>query len=102
MAEVLVLVEHADGALKKVSTELLTAARAIGTPAAVVTGAAGTADALAGELAAAGAEKIYVAEGDDVVNYLVTPKVAVLESLVGSSGATAERTATKALTVSPR
>ncbi|MCE5292794.1 MAG: electron transfer flavoprotein subunit alpha/FixB family protein [Nocardiaceae bacterium] len=93
MAEVLVLVEHADGALKKVSTELLTAARALGTPAAVVTGAAGTADALAGDLAAAGAEKIYVAEGDDVVNYLVTPKVAVLESLVGQTGATAVITA---------
>ncbi|CAM3756372.1 electron transfer flavoprotein subunit alpha/FixB family protein [Smaragdicoccus niigatensis] len=93
MAEVLVLVEHADGALKKVSTELLTAARAIGTPAAVVTGAAGTADALADALAAAGAEKIYVAEGDDVVNYLVTPKVAVLEALVGQTGATAVITA---------
>ena len=36
MAEVLVLVEHADGALKKVSTELITAARVLGEPAAVV------------------------------------------------------------------
>lgn len=44
MAEVLVLVEHAEGALKKVSTELITAARALGEPAAVVTGPAGTAD----------------------------------------------------------
>lgn len=93
MAEVLVLVEHADGALKKVSTELLTAARAVGEPSAVVTGPVGTADALADELAAAGAEKIYVAEGDDVVNYVVTPKVAVLESLVASTGATVVITA---------
>ena len=38
MAEVLVLVEHAEGALKKVSTELITAARALGEPAAVVVG----------------------------------------------------------------
>ena len=36
MAEVLVLVEHAEGALKKVSAELITAARALGEPAAVV------------------------------------------------------------------
>ncbi len=72
MAEVLVLVEHAEGALKKVSTELITAARALGEPAAVVTGPAGTADKLAEGLAAAGAAKIYVAESDDIDGYLIT------------------------------
>ena len=36
MAEVLVLVEHTEGALKKVSAELITAARALGEPSAVV------------------------------------------------------------------
>ncbi|MBF6214720.1 electron transfer flavoprotein subunit alpha/FixB family protein [Nocardia puris] len=84
MAEVLVLVEHADGALKKVSTELITAARALGTPAAVVLGTAGTGEKLADALAAAGAEKIYIAESDDVENFLVTPKVDVLAGLVES------------------
>ncbi|MFF0546056.1 electron transfer flavoprotein subunit alpha/FixB family protein [Nocardia thailandica] len=86
MAEVLVLVEHADGAVKKVSTELLTAARSLGTPAAVVTGAPGTAEKLAAALAAAGAEKIYVAESDEVENFLVTPKVDVLAGLVETAG----------------
>lgn len=43
MAEVLVLVEHAEGALKKLSAELITAARALGEPAAVVVGKPGTA-----------------------------------------------------------
>ncbi|PXX64239.1 electron transfer flavoprotein alpha subunit apoprotein [Nocardia tenerifensis] len=81
MAEVLVLVEHADGALKKVSTELLTAARNLGEPAAVVLGAAGTGEKLADALAAAGAEKIYIAESDDVENYLLTPKIDVLAAL---------------------
>ncbi|MBF6225212.1 electron transfer flavoprotein subunit alpha/FixB family protein [Nocardia abscessus] len=81
MAEVLVLVEHAEGAIKKVSTELLTAARALGEPAAVVLGTAGTGEKLAEALAAAGAEKIYIAESDDVENYLVTPKVDVLAGL---------------------
>ncbi|MFE5287215.1 electron transfer flavoprotein subunit alpha/FixB family protein [Nocardia sp. NPDC056611] len=81
MAEVLVLVEHAEGAPKKVTTELLTAARSLGTPAAVVVGAPGTADKLGDALAAAGAEKIYVAEGDDAEGFLVTPKVDVLAGL---------------------
>ncbi|AXK88320.1 electron transfer flavoprotein alpha subunit apoprotein [Nocardia farcinica] len=84
MAEVLVLVEHADGAIKKVSTELLTAARTLGSPAAVVLGAPGTGEKLADALTAAGAEKIYIAESDDVENYLVTPKVDVLAGLVES------------------
>ena len=43
MAEVLVLVEHAEGALKKVTAELITAARTLGEPSAVVVGAPGTA-----------------------------------------------------------
>src|SRR5690606_17564417 len=47
MAEVLVLVEHADGAVKKVSTELITAARELGSPSAVVLGTAGTGEKLA-------------------------------------------------------
>ncbi|WP_063019655.1 electron transfer flavoprotein subunit alpha/FixB family protein [Nocardia niwae] len=84
MAEVLVLVEHAEGAIKKVSTELLTAARALGEPAAVVLGTSGTGEKLADALAAAGAEKIYIAESDDVENYLVTPKVDVLAALTES------------------
>ncbi|MDH6242910.1 electron transfer flavoprotein subunit alpha/FixB family protein [Mycobacterium sp. OTB74] len=86
MAEVLVLVEHADGALKKVSTELITAARVLGEPAAVVVGAPGTAAPLTDALKAAGAAKIYVAESADADNFLVTPKVDVLEALVESAG----------------
>ncbi|MGN2636680.1 electron transfer flavoprotein subunit alpha/FixB family protein [Nocardia takedensis] len=85
MAEVLVLVEHAEGAIKKVSAELLTAAKALGSPAAVVLGTAGTGEKLADALAAAGAEKIYIAESDDVENYLVTPTVDVLAGLVESA-----------------
>src|SRR6476620_10599577 len=85
MAEVLVLVEHAEGAIKKVSIELITAARALGEPSAVVLGPAGTADKLADALKEAGAEKIYAAEGDAVEGFLVTPKVDVLAGLVESA-----------------
>ncbi len=85
MAEVLVLVEHAEGAVKKVTAELITAARALGEPAAVVVGAPGTAAPLADALKEAGAAKIYVAESDDVDKYLITPVVDVLAALAESS-----------------
>lgn len=85
MAEVLVLVEHAEGALKKVTSELITAARKLGEPSAVVVGAPGTAEPLVDGLKAAGAAKIYVAESEDAENYLITPQVDVLASLVESA-----------------
>ena len=85
MAEVLVLAEHAEGVLKKVSAELITAARALGEPAAVVVGAPGTAEPLVEGLKAAGAAKIYVAESDDVDKYLITPVVDVLAALAESN-----------------
>jgi electron transfer flavoprotein alpha subunit len=85
MSEVLVLVEHAEGNLKTVTAELITAARALGEPSAVVIGAPGTAEKLTDGLKAAGAAKIYVAESDVVDQYLVTPKVDVLNALVESA-----------------
>jgi electron transfer flavoprotein alpha subunit len=85
MAEVLVLVEHAEGALKKVTAELITAARVLGEPAAVVVGKPGTAEPLVEGLKAAGAAKVYVAESDDAENYLITPYVDVLASLTESA-----------------
>lgn len=82
MADVLVLVEHADGALRKITSELLAAAARIGTPAAVVVGKPGTAAALAPALGEAGAAKIFAAESDDVGTYLITPEVAGLYAAV--------------------
>ena len=85
MAEVLVLVEQSEGALKKVTAELITAARALGEPSAVVVGHPGTAGPLVEDLKAAGAAKIYVAESDDVDKVLVTPYVDVLAALAESA-----------------
>ena len=62
MAEVLVLVDHVDGQVKKVTTELLTVARRIGEPAAVWVGDG--ADAGKATLAEYGAEKVYVAPAE--------------------------------------
>jgi len=93
MSEVLVLVETvADGdgiGLKKVTLEMLTAARALGEPSAVVAGASGTADAVKARLAEYGAAKIYVAESADINDHLVAPKAEVLAKLVGDTSAAA-------------
>src|SRR5260370_16327187 len=85
MAEVLVLAEHAEGALKKVTSELITAARVLGEPAAVVVGKPGTAAPLVDGLKAAGAAKIYVAESDTAESYLITPTLDVLAALAESA-----------------
>ena len=85
MAEVLVVVEHAGGAVKKVTLEMLTLARELGTPAAVVLGAPGAAAALTEKLGEYGAAKVYAAEDSDVDGYLVAPKATVLASLIRST-----------------
>jgi electron transfer flavoprotein alpha subunit len=83
MAEVLVVVEATQAfGVKKVTLELLTIARGIGSPSAVVLGGTGAAAQLADKLAEYGAEKIYAAEGDDIDGYLVAPKATVLADLV--------------------
>jgi electron transfer flavoprotein alpha subunit len=83
MAEVLVVVEATQAfGVKKVTLELLTIARGIGSPSAVVLGGTGAAAQLAGKLAEYGTEKIYAAEGDDIDGYLVAPKATVLADLI--------------------
>src|ERR1700712_3013906 len=88
MSEVLVLVDHADGAVRKVTGELLSAAARLGSPAAVVMGKPGTAESLAGELGALGAATVYAAESDEAAGFLVTPAVAGLAAAAaaGSPG----------------
>jgi electron transfer flavoprotein alpha subunit len=82
MAEVLVLVDSVDGTVKKATFELLTAAKQLGDPAAVVVGAPGTASALKDQLAKYGAAKVYVAESDDIAGYSVAPKAEALAAVV--------------------
>ena len=80
MAEILVLVEHTDGTVKKVTLEMLTLARRLGEPSAVFVGR-GYATAK-DRLAEFGAQKVYVAEGDDYADYAVAPAAEVLAQLV--------------------
>ncbi len=80
MAQVLVLVEHSDGAVKKVTLELLTLARTVGEPAAVYIGSG--VDAVADKLAEYGAETIYVADAAELSEYVVAPAAEVLAKLI--------------------
>jgi electron transfer flavoprotein alpha subunit len=82
MAEVLVLVDSADGTVKKSTLELLTAARALGEPGAVVIGTPGTASALRDQLAEYGAAKVYAVESDDIAGYSVAPSAEALAAVV--------------------
>ncbi|MBO4204924.1 electron transfer flavoprotein subunit alpha/FixB family protein [Micromonospora echinofusca] len=83
MAEVLVVVEATrEFGVKKVTLEMLTLARELGTPSAVVLGGPGAAAALADRLGEYGAEKIYAAESEEIDGYLVAPKATVLADLV--------------------
>ncbi|ASW57487.1 electron transfer flavoprotein subunit alpha/FixB family protein [Plantactinospora sp. KBS50] len=83
MAEVLVVVEATkEFGVKKVTLEQLTLARDLGTPAAVVLGGPGAAEALAGKLGEYGAAKVYAGESEEIDGYLVAPKAAVLADLV--------------------
>jgi len=83
MAEVLVLVDHVDGTVKKVTTELLTLARTLGEPAAVFVGAGF--DAARDKLAEFGAVRVYVADADGLTDYVVAPKAEVLAQVVATS-----------------
>ncbi|MFY1690560.1 electron transfer flavoprotein subunit alpha/FixB family protein [Plantactinospora sp. WMMB782] len=83
MTEVLVVVEATrEFGVKKVTLELLTLARELGTPAAVVLGGPGAAAALGDKLGEYGAAKIYAAEHEEIDGHLVAPKATVLAELV--------------------
>jgi electron transfer flavoprotein alpha subunit len=85
MAEVLVLIDHVGGQVKKPTYELLTLAAKLGEPSAVyiggADGAAGAAEAVKGY----GAEKVYVIDDAQIKGYLVAPKAEALAQLAGTA-----------------
>jgi electron transfer flavoprotein alpha subunit len=82
MAEVLVLVDHVDGAVRKTTNELLTLARRLGEPSAVFIGSG---DAPVDDLKKFGAEKIYVVDDAEIKGYLVAPKAEVLQQIASQA-----------------
>ncbi len=85
MSEVLVLVDHVGGEVRKPTLELLAIAKRLGDPSAVFIGPADAAQGAAQKLAAYGAEKVYVVDDAQVKGYLVAPKAEVLQQLVEST-----------------
>lgn len=79
MSEVLVLVEKSADGVRKGAFELLTAARRLGEPSAVVFG--GADDATVSALGQYGAAKVYAVAGDEAEQYLSVPKADALTEL---------------------
>jgi electron transfer flavoprotein alpha subunit len=82
MSEVLVLVDHADGVVKKPTFELLTIAKRLGEPSAVFIGSADAGAQAAEAVAKYGAEKVYVVDDAEIKGFLVAPKAEALQQLV--------------------
>ena len=87
MSEILVLIDHVEGAVRKPTYELLTIAKRLGEPSAVFIGPADKASDAAEAVKKYGAEKVYVVDDTQIKGYLVAPKAEALEQLVGKTDA---------------
>jgi len=87
MSEVLVLVDHLDGTVRKPTYELLTIARRLGEPSAVFIGESGKGAEAAEKVKAYGAEKVYVVDDAQIRGYLVAPKAEALQQLAEKTSA---------------
>src|SRR6478735_5895361 len=81
MSEVLVLVDHLDGKVRKPTYELLTIAKRLGEPSAVFIGGADKADGVVDAVKKYGAEKVYVVDDAEIKGYLVAPKAEALQQI---------------------
>jgi electron transfer flavoprotein alpha subunit len=81
MSEVLVLVDHLDGTVRKPTYELLTIAKRLGEPSAVFIGDGGKGADVAEKVKKYGAEKVYVVDDAQIKGYLVAPKAEALQQL---------------------
>jgi electron transfer flavoprotein alpha subunit len=89
MSEVLVVIDHADGEVKKPTYELLTLARKLGEPSAVFFGGSDQGADVADKVKKYGAEKVYVVDDAEIKGYLVAPKAEALQQLVEKTSAAA-------------
>jgi len=87
--EVLVVVDHTDGEVKKPTYELLTLAGRLGDPSAVFIGPAAKAAEVTESVKAYGAAKVYVIDDAGLKGYLVAPKAEALQQLAEKVGADA-------------
>jgi electron transfer flavoprotein alpha subunit len=87
MSQVLVVVDHVEGAVRKTTIELLTLARRLGEPAAVFIGSGF--DTALPTLAEYGAAIVYRVTGDGIEDYLTLPKVEALAAVIERAGGAA-------------
>jgi electron transfer flavoprotein alpha subunit len=83
MSEVLVLVDHAEGTVRKTTSELLTIARRIGEPSAIFFGTGY--EAAKDTLAQYGAAKVYLAQAPELEEFLVAPKAEAVAQVAAAS-----------------
>src|SRR6478736_3684328 len=82
MSEILVVVDHAEGAVKKPTYEMLTLAARLGEPSAVYLGPADKNAEVAAAVAKYGAAKVYAVDDAPLKGFLVAPKAEALQQLV--------------------
>ncbi len=78
MSEILVLIDHVEGDVRKPTYELLTIAKRLGEPSAVFIGPADKGADAAEAVKKYGAEKVYVVDDAQIKGYLVAPKAEAL------------------------
>ncbi len=81
MTEILVVVDHAEGAVKKPTYEMLTLAARLGEPSAVYLGPAEKNAEVAEAVKRYGAGKVYAIDDAPLKGYLVAPKAEALQQL---------------------
>jgi electron transfer flavoprotein alpha subunit len=82
MSEILVVVDHAEGAVKKPTYEMLTLAARLGEPSAVFIGPADKNAEVAAAVAKYGAGKVYAVDDEPLKGYLVAPKAEALQQVM--------------------
>ncbi|MBW8819178.1 MAG: electron transfer flavoprotein subunit alpha/FixB family protein [Streptomyces sp.] len=87
MGEILVLVDHVEGTVRKPTLELLTLARRLGEPSAVFVGT--PADSAIQTLGRHGAHKVYLVDSPGLDEYLVDPSVEALSRIAAEVSPTA-------------
>jgi electron transfer flavoprotein alpha subunit len=82
MSEILVVVDHAEGAVRKPTYEMLTLAARLGEPSAVFLGPADKNAEVAEAVKRYGAAKVYAVDDAPLKGFLVAPKAEALQQLV--------------------
>jgi electron transfer flavoprotein alpha subunit len=82
MTEILVVVDHAEGAVKKPTYEMLTLAARLGEPSAVFIGPTEKNAEVAEAVKKYGAAKVYAIDDAPLKGFLVAPKAEALQQLV--------------------